>query len=426
MATTENITVLFTDLVGSTELASSLTPEAGDDVRRKHFSALRQAIATSGGTEVKNLGDGLMVVFPAASAALVCAVTMQQVVHRDNAGAETALGLRVGLSSGEATRESDDYFGDPVIEAARLCARAEGGQILASDLVRANAGRRSSHSFTSLGELELKGLPEPIETLQVAWEPLGADAPGSGRVPLPSGLTHRPAVGVIGRENELALLDTDAKRVAAGEGRELILLTGEPGQGKTTLVSEFARHADDRGMTVLLGRCDEEVGAPYRPFQEALSHLVAHIDEELLRTHVATHGGELARMVPALGQRLGELPPPQSTDPIQRDTSSTRPWWDCWRWRAEQRPVVLVLDDLHWADKPSLQLLRHVVANSSASASVDPRDLSRRGALRRPPPLRSPGGTAPGALRGLHHRPEGPGGHRGDRLHGVRRRARAR
>ena len=165
MATTENITVLFTDLVGSTELASSLTPEAGDEVRHKHFSALRQAIATSGGTEVKNLGDGLMVVFPAASAALSCAVAMQQVVHRDNAGAERSLGLRVGLSSGEASREADDYFGDPVIEAARLCARAEGGQILASDLVRASAGRRSAHAFTSLGELELKGLPEPIETL---------------------------------------------------------------------------------------------------------------------------------------------------------------------------------------------------------------------------------------------------------------------
>ena len=70
VGTTENITVLFTDLVGSTELASSLTPEAGDEVRHKHFSALRQAIAASGGTEVKNLGDGLMVVLPAASAAL--------------------------------------------------------------------------------------------------------------------------------------------------------------------------------------------------------------------------------------------------------------------------------------------------------------------------------------------------------------------
>src|SRR5580658_3650516 len=120
MAATENITVLFTDLVGSTELASSLTPEAGDEVRRKHFSALRQAIATSGGTEVKNLGDGIMVVFPAASSALACAVAMQQFVHRDNLGADRPLGLRVGLSSGEATNEGEDYFGDPVIESARL------------------------------------------------------------------------------------------------------------------------------------------------------------------------------------------------------------------------------------------------------------------------------------------------------------------
>ena len=367
MATTENITVLFTDLVGSTELASSLTPEAGDEVRRKHFSALRQAIVTSGGTEVKNLGDGLMVVFPAASAALSCAVTMQQAVHGDNAGSDWPLGIRVGLSAGEATREADDYFGDPVIEAARLCARAEGGQILVTDLVRANAGRRSSHTFTSVGELELKGLPEPIETLQVSWDPLGADAPGSGRVPLPTRFTHRPVVGVIGRENELALLDTAAKRVASGEGRELFLLAGEPGQGKTTLVSELARQTHDRGMTVLLGRCDEEVGAPYRPFQEALSHLVAHVDEELLQTHVASHGGELARMVPALGQRLGELPSPQTTDPDTERYLLYAAVVGLLEEASRQRPVVLVLDDLHWADKPSLQLLRHVVANSSAS-----------------------------------------------------------
>src|SRR6202044_3999515 len=99
------------DLVGSTELTSALSPEAGDEVRRKHFSALRQAIAATGGTEVKNLGDGLMVVFPAASAALGCAVAMQQAVQRDNVGADRPLGLRVGLSAGESTNEGEDYFG---------------------------------------------------------------------------------------------------------------------------------------------------------------------------------------------------------------------------------------------------------------------------------------------------------------------------
>src|SRR5579864_508268 len=83
----ENISVLFTDLVGSTELAAGLTREAGDALRRGHFSLLRRAIAGAGGSEVKNLGDGLMVVFPAASAALACAVAMQQAIERDNATA---------------------------------------------------------------------------------------------------------------------------------------------------------------------------------------------------------------------------------------------------------------------------------------------------------------------------------------------------
>ncbi len=367
MATTENITVLFTDLVGSTELASSLSLEAGDEVRNKHFSALRQAVATSGGTEVKNLGDGLMVAFPAASAALSCAVAMQQAVHRDNAGAERTLELRVGLSSGEASREADDFFGDPVIEAARLCAQAEGGQILASDLVRATAGRRSAHTFTSLGELELKGLPEPIETLEVGWEPLDADAAVADGIPLPARLGHPPAVGVIGREAELATLETAAKSVASREGRQVILISGEPGQGKTTLVSELACRLHQSGTTVLLGRCDEEVGAPYRPFHEALSHLVAHADEALLRTHVASHGGELARMVPALGRRLGELPPSQTTDPDTERYLLYAAVVGLLEEASRKRPVLLLLDDLHWADKPTLQLLRHVVANTSAA-----------------------------------------------------------
>jgi class 3 adenylate cyclase/tetratricopeptide (TPR) repeat protein len=363
--TTENITVLFTDLVGSTELSASLSPEASDDVRRRHFSALRQAIATSGGTEVKNLGDGLMVVFPAASAALSGAVAMQQAVHRDNAGVERPLELRVGLSSGEATREADDYFGDPIIEAARLCAQAEGGQILASDLVRANAGRRSSHTFTSLGKLELKGLPDPVETLEVAWVPPGADVLAPGRVPLPARLGHAPDVGVIGRQDEVAILDAAAKRVASGEGRELLFVAGEPGQGKTTLVAEFARRAHEAKMTVLLGRCDEEVGAPYRPFHEALLHLVASADESILRSHVAAHGGELERMVPALRQRLGEVPAPQSTDADTERYLLYGAVAGLLGTASTDTPVVLVLDDLHWADRPSLLLLRHLVAHSA-------------------------------------------------------------
>jgi class 3 adenylate cyclase len=365
VAATENITVLFTDLVGSTELASALTPEAGDEVRRKHFSALRQAIAASGGTEVKNLGDGLMVVFPAASTALSCAVAMQQAVDLDNTGTERPLGLRVGLSAGEATREADDYFGDPVIEAARLCARAEAGQILVADLVRANAGRRTPHTFSALGELELKGLPEPVETLEVAWEPLGVLEGGTSVLPLPSRLQIGPAVGVIGRNAEANLLADAFKRVANGQGREVVLVSGEAGMGKTTLATQAARAAFGTGAIVLLGRCDEDLGAPYGPFVEALSHYVTHAPEEALRAHVQSHGGELAKIVLALRQRLGELPAPQSTDPETERYLLYGAVVGLLGQISGDVSLVLVLDDLQWADKPSLQLLRHVVANTT-------------------------------------------------------------
>ena len=117
---TENVAIMFTDIVGSTELFQSLSPSAADEVRRGHFSILRQVITETGGTEVKNLGDGLMVVFSSASAALDCGVAMQQAVDQDNRGREYSVGLRVGLSGGEVAREDDDYFGDPIVEAVRL------------------------------------------------------------------------------------------------------------------------------------------------------------------------------------------------------------------------------------------------------------------------------------------------------------------
>ncbi|HEY5024157.1 MAG TPA: AAA family ATPase [Acidimicrobiales bacterium] len=303
-----------------------------------------------------------------ASAALSCAVAMQQAIHRDNVKAERSLGLRVALSAGEATKEDGDYFGEPVVEAARLCARAEGGQILIADVVRANAGRRSPHAFTSLGELDLKGLPDRVETLLVGWEPLTEEeATSSGGVPLPARLAHRPGVGVVGREEELASLSATAKRVASEEGREVLLIAGEPGQGKTTLVSEIARRAHEDGMTVLLGRCDEDVGAPYRPFHDALTQYVAHAEEALLRAHVAANGGELARLVPTLRQRLGDLPSPQSTDPDTERYLLYASAVGLFGLACVQTPVLLVLDDLHWADKPSLQLLRHIVANTSGA-----------------------------------------------------------
>ncbi len=366
MASTENVSVLFTDLVGSTEMISALSLEAAGELRRKHFSTLRQAIAASGGTEVKNLGDGVMVVFPVASAALSCAVAMQQAVDRDNASAERPLGLRIGLSAGEVIRETDDYFGDPVIEAARLCALANGGQIVAAALVRAMAGRRSPHAFSPLGAIELKGLPEPIETLEIGWERLDDVEATPGTMPPPSRLGIGPVIGVIGRDAEAVLLADAFKRVVAGQGREIVLISGEAGIGKTTLATQAAHAAFEAGAIVLLGRCDEDLGVPYGPFVEALSHYVTHASEDALRTHVHSLGAGLAKIVPVLRQRLGELPAPQSADPDTERYLLYKAVVGLLGQVSEDRPLVLVLDDLQWADKPSLQLLRHVVANTTS------------------------------------------------------------
>ena len=158
MAVTETITVLFTDLVGSTEISYAISPDAADELLRAHFSVLRRAIAVSGGVEVKGLGDGVMVVFRSTSAALSCAVAMQQAVHHDNVGAHHQLGLRIGMSGGEATFESGDYYGDPVIEAARLCAQAEAGQILAAEAVRVMGGRRSPYQIRAARCARIEGL----------------------------------------------------------------------------------------------------------------------------------------------------------------------------------------------------------------------------------------------------------------------------
>jgi len=363
VAAIENVAVLFTDLVGSTELAFGVEPDVADRLRQTHFSALRRAIAASGGTEVKNLGDGLMVVFATASSALSCAVAMQQEVDRENRQSGRSLGLRVGLSGGEATREGDDYFGDPVVEAARLCARAVGGQIVASELVRAMAGRRSQLVFRSLGQLELKGLPEPVDAVEVGWEPV-ADAELVARaIPLPSRLALRSAVGFIGRHAEREQIVDALKRTTAGEGREVVLVRGEPGIGKTTLVATAAQTAFDEGACVLLGRCDEDLGSPYRPLAEALGHYVAHGPEALLRTHLEHHGGELARMVPALGRRFANLPPAQSSDSDAERYLLFGAVAGLLAQISVIQPLVLVLDDLQWADRASLQLLRHVVSS---------------------------------------------------------------
>jgi class 3 adenylate cyclase/DNA-binding SARP family transcriptional activator len=160
------VTVLFTDIVGSTRLFSALGDDAADEVRRSHFTILRQAITDHDGREVKSLGDGLMVAFASARAAVSSAAAMQQAVSAEPGG----LGLRVGIDAGEPIYDGADLHGTPVVVARRLCDTAEGGQILVSDVVRLLSGRRLEVPLEQVGPVELKGLDEPVVAHTVRWQ----------------------------------------------------------------------------------------------------------------------------------------------------------------------------------------------------------------------------------------------------------------
>ncbi len=350
------VAVLMTDLVGSTAMADRVGPEAAEELRTEHFGLLRGALERSAGREVKNLGDGLMVVFDSAAQSLQCAAQMQQAIEARNRRSEERLGVRIGVSVGDAAVQDGDYFGEPVVESARLCAHAAGGQIVVNALVRQLAGSRDGHRFHSLGGLELKGISEPVEAFELEWEPAAG-----GRIALPERLRELPATGYVGRVAERGRLMEMWGQARAGSLR-LALIGGEAGVGKTRLSTHLALDAHGEGATVLYGRCDEDLGVPYQPWVQALGYLVKEAPAPMLDGHVERHGGDLARLVPGLGDRLFELPAPRQSDPETERYLLYAAVAGLLERAGEQEPVVLVLDDLHWADSPTLSLLRHVVA----------------------------------------------------------------
>ena len=129
----ETVTILFTDLVGSTELLQRAGDEKAQHIFKAHRRLLHEAVEAHGGNEVKWLGDGLMVAFDSTRDAVNCAIAMQQSSRRPTAGER--LEIRAGINVGEVRLDDSDYFGTPVVVARRLCDRAAGGQIFASDIV---------------------------------------------------------------------------------------------------------------------------------------------------------------------------------------------------------------------------------------------------------------------------------------------------
>ncbi len=363
MAGSGLITILFTDLVGSTAMAQELGDNVADELRRTHFEQLRRAVAATDGTEVKTIGDAMMVSYTSAADAIAGAVAMQQRVdaqHTEGARIQ----MRVGVSAGDATFEDDDWFGNPVVEAARLCSAAAGGQILISDIVRVLAGTRSAHQVTPVGPIEGKGLPAPIAACEVGWTPLSAASVGRLELPLPAQVEQIDAFGFVGRDDQHQALLGAWKTVLA-DGRLAVFVGGEPGIGKTRLVKELCRTAHfDQGV-VLWGSCDEELGVAYQPFVEAFRWLANVLPQDQLADLVGPLGSELAPLIPELERLLPGIGPRLSDDPDTERNRLFEATTDLLTNLSAREPVVIVLDDLHWARKPTLLLLRHLLKTTA-------------------------------------------------------------
>ncbi len=167
-ATGGMVTILFTDVEGSTALTQRLGDAKARELLREHERMVREALKAHGGSEVKTLGDGFMASFSSATKALECAISMQRSFAEHNESAAEPILVRIGLNAGEPIAEDDDLFGTAVNEAARITAAAKGGEILVANVVRELA-KGKDFLFSDVGERQLKGFDEPVRLFEARW-----------------------------------------------------------------------------------------------------------------------------------------------------------------------------------------------------------------------------------------------------------------
>jgi predicted ATPase/class 3 adenylate cyclase len=280
------LTFLFTDVEGSTRLWEA-HPDLMPDALGEHVRLLEQAIEDGGGSVVKETGDGIFAVFPAARAAVGATVAAQRALGAATWGGTGPLRARMGLHTGDATREHDDYHGTDVNRCARLMGIAHGGQVIVSEttfgLVRDHAP--PGVSFMDLGQHRLKDLARPERIHQILHPDLPQEFPplrSLGAFPnnLPVELSS-----FVGRRNELAAVQDALTRA------RLVTLTGAGGAGKTRLALQVAadrieRHSDGVWLVDLAGLSDSRLVAqaavsamlvPEKPGQPALEVLTGYL-----------------------------------------------------------------------------------------------------------------------------------------------------
>jgi DNA-binding CsgD family transcriptional regulator len=351
----ETVTIVAAQVDGVSALGPAPTDGHDDG------ATLVRAIASSaGGRPLPEKLGGLAWSFTSAMAAIHAAEDMQRAATSSSTRAPGATSpLRIGIATGDAEFDEGGYTGRPVTEARLLCDGAAPGTIVVTDLVRLLSASRGSHSFHRRGEIEGVDGGERLVVHEVRWASDDPD-PEWPRLPLPGLLTVEETVPFVARSVEWAELESVWDSTMDGH-RHLVLLGGEAGAGKTRLVTEFARSVHERGAMVLYGVCSDDVELPYQPFAEALAHAFAFIEDDRRQWLAGDGVVDLARLLPHF---FADRSPHVELDPATQRYRLFEAIVGVLANLARRDPVFLVLDDVHWARRPTIQLLEHIIRSA--------------------------------------------------------------
>lgn len=354
-------TILFTDLEGSTDIRVRLGDAAANVVFGEHDQLVRSLIEAGGGTDIKGLGDGFMALFTSATRAIETAVSIQRAIEQRNAASpERAISVRIGLNSGDVTQSGGEAHGTAVHAASRIAGKAQGDQILMSQIVSDLAGSLGATRVVDRGLFWLKGFPDRWRLHEVLWRDSAEKRVGAERsIRDASDQAFDPAsprseAPIVGRRRELSAIESQL--ATATSGLRAIVLEGEAGIGKTRMLEEaihIATTADNHYLTLDVA-ADEELRGPFLLFRSLLgSPRMTAVAREAMALEPVDRARE------AIGGRSADrdegLSPQEKMLRIFDEAAAAMGAL------TKERPLALLFDDLQWADEDSIQLIRYLV-----------------------------------------------------------------
>ncbi|HZU14732.1 MAG TPA: AAA family ATPase [Chloroflexota bacterium] len=359
-------TFLFADLRGYTQFTQEHGDEAAARLVAVFSRVVGEGVAAWDGDVIEYQGDRVLAVFQSARQALRASLDIQERL-RLLPEEMLPLGVGIGLDAGEAVvSEVSGFRGAALNLAARLCDQAKPGEVLSSEGVIHLAGSLDGIGYVEQAPLRLKGFTNPVTAVLVVPALGGDESPVGGDIPqvLPVGgfLGSLPSGPLVAHDEEVAMLRAAVELVAAGGGR-LVLIAGEAGIGKTRLAQEVTWIAHEEQFVVAAGRCYEpQQSIPYYPFLEALSTAVT-ASPAVVRGQAAHRWPYLARLLP---DQFGSVPD-SAPSAVEEQDRLFRAVAGFVQAISEARPIVILLDDLHWSDSASLQLLHYLARQTRGS-----------------------------------------------------------